>query len=148
MRPKKGKVFPKKGKVFPEAGKAARSRVTYSVAIATALAGEFGGSLHATKTVMRWTGAGERTVKNWFAGSHGPNGMHLVALVQHSDLVFEAVLRSAGRELGTVSSRVFAIREALTNTLELEAHTKLSRSETLERESRALVLVPRADEPP
>ena len=34
----------------------------------------------AIKTVMKWTGAKERTVKNWFAGSNGTNGHHLAAL--------------------------------------------------------------------
>src|SRR5215470_9456536 len=36
----------------------------------------------AVKTVMRWTGASEGTVRNWFLGSSGPNGQHLIALTQ------------------------------------------------------------------
>jgi hypothetical protein len=50
------------------------------------------------KTVMAYTGAGERTVKNWFEGKNGPNGENLVELVRHSDEVLEALLLMAGRE--------------------------------------------------
>ena len=44
---------------------------TYPAAVAQALQHQLGGTHQAVKTVMRWTGAGERTVKNWFAGSSG-----------------------------------------------------------------------------
>jgi len=67
----------------------------------------------AIKTVMKWTGAKERTVKNWFAGSNGPNGHHLAALARHSDLVFEAFLILASRKQALVTMRLVAARDAL-----------------------------------
>jgi hypothetical protein len=41
-------------------------------AIAYALRNQLGTTHQATKIVMGWTGAGERTVKNWLAGISGP----------------------------------------------------------------------------
>ena len=57
-----------------------------------------GGTHQAAKTVMRWTGASEWTVKNWFAGSGGPSGQHLIALAHHSDEVLATFLVSTGRQ--------------------------------------------------
>ena len=47
---------------------------------------------------MRWTGAGERSAKNWLGGTRGPTGEHLLSLIRHSDAVLGAVLRFSGRE--------------------------------------------------
>jgi hypothetical protein len=47
---------------------------------------------------MRWTGAGERSAKNWLGGTRGPTGEHLLSLIRHSDEVLNAVLRLTGRE--------------------------------------------------
>ena len=58
---------------------------------------ELRGSNHAIKTVMRWTGASERTVKSWLSGTSGPSGEHLIALLQNSDTLLERVLKLAGR---------------------------------------------------
>ncbi len=91
---KMGKVFPKTGKVFPVDHEAQQ----YALVIAGALRDEVGNSHHAIKTVIRWTGASERTVKNWFAGTSGPSGQHLVALMRNSDDVFDALLVLSGRE--------------------------------------------------
>ncbi len=44
------------------------------------------------KTVAGWTGANERTVKNWFSGQYGPSGEHLLVLARHSQEVFETML--------------------------------------------------------
>jgi hypothetical protein len=41
------------------------------------------------KTVAGWTGANERTVKNWVSGRYGPCGSHLIMLMRHSDEVIE-----------------------------------------------------------
>ena len=73
-----------------------------------AFAREIGGALArstrdsraAAKTISAWTGADERTVKNWLAGRYAPNGHHLVALARHSDEVLAMFLVLAGqREL-------------------------------------------------
>jgi DNA invertase Pin-like site-specific DNA recombinase len=58
MLPKTGIVFPKAEELGP-----------YSRAIAYALKCELGSTHQATKIVMGWTGAGERTVTNWLVAS-------------------------------------------------------------------------------
>jgi hypothetical protein len=60
-------MIPKKGKVFPNRDDRGHSDIDYATAIAAALRDDLGGTHQATKTVMRWTGASERTVKNWFS---------------------------------------------------------------------------------
>ena len=77
MRPKKGKVLPKKGKVLHQAGQDDDSVVNYVSAIAGALQEELGTTHQGINLAMRWTGASERTVKYWFAGTSGPNGERL-----------------------------------------------------------------------
>jgi hypothetical protein len=57
-------MLPKKGKTFP----GGTDRGPYASAIAQALQRGLGDTHRAIKIVMRWTGAAERTVKNWFAG--------------------------------------------------------------------------------
>jgi hypothetical protein len=59
---------------------------------------------------MRWTGANERTVKNWLAGTYGPNGEHLIDLFRNSDEVLEAFLSLAGREQVLAEKKLIAAR--------------------------------------
>ncbi len=97
---KKGRKFrPVSGKTFPRSsGTAAEfDGYEFTAIIAGTLRETFGGSHSSVKTVMTYTGAGERTVKNWFEGKNGPNGENLVGLVRHSDEVLEAFLLMAGR---------------------------------------------------
>ena len=119
MFPKKGKVFPKTGKVLPAAGAGPDPHAIYATTIARALREEFGGTPNATKTVMRWTGASERSVKNWFAGANGPTGDHLVALLRHSDSVFDALANAAERKKVITTAKLVALSDALTNALRL-----------------------------
>ena len=65
------------GKVFPNGDPRRELRLNYAKSIAVALRGELGDTHRAIKTVMQWTGASERTIKNWFAGTRGPSGEHL-----------------------------------------------------------------------
>ncbi|MGH9806681.1 MAG: hypothetical protein ACRD9W_05375 [Terriglobia bacterium] len=103
-------MFPKKGKYFPNGyGKG----ISYSSAIAIALRSELGSSHQAAKTVMRWTGANERTVKNWLSGRRGPCGEHLLALLRHSHKVLEAILQLAGREQIIAAKSLLDTRDAL-----------------------------------
>jgi hypothetical protein len=71
------------------------------------------------KTVMAYTGAGERTVKNWFEGKNGPNGENLVKLVRHSDEVLEALLFMAGREDILAGKMLVDARDKLAEMLEI-----------------------------
>jgi hypothetical protein len=47
---------------------------------------------------MKWTGAGERTVKDWLSGKACPSGEHLVGLMRSSNVVLAEVLILAGRK--------------------------------------------------
>ena len=53
--------------------------------IAAALRRAHGDSRAGAKTVAAWTGANEKTAKNWFSGTYGSSGAHLVALARHSE---------------------------------------------------------------
>ena len=124
--------FPNKGRSFPVTGDADRggkrppSIVTRE--ICEALRRELGTTPAAAKIVMNWTGASERTVKNWFAGRYGPNEEHLVSLAAKSDAVLGAFLTLAGRtelaataSLSDVRKRVRQMLEILDATLETSA---------------------------
>jgi hypothetical protein len=91
-------MLPKKGNSFPNVTGGDTGKIDYPAAIAAALRAELGNSHQAVKTVMRWTGANERTVKNWLAGSRGPRGEHLLALLRHSNVTLEVVLQLADRQ--------------------------------------------------
>ena len=71
------------------------------------------------KTVMAYTGAGERTVKNWFEGKNGPNGENLIELVRHSDEVLEALLWMADREDILAGKLLVDARDKLVEMLEM-----------------------------
>jgi hypothetical protein len=112
-------MLSKKGKVFPNRDGQSHSEIDYATAIAAALREDLGGTHQATKTVMRWTGASERTVKNWFAARSGPSGEHLVALIHHSDRAFETLLLLAGREQAVAARKLIEARDSLERMLEL-----------------------------
>lgn len=102
-------MLPKRGKTFP--------RGPYISIVAETLNRQLGRTHQAVKTIRRWTGAGERTVKNWLAGRCGPSGPHLVALIRHSDPVLEAVLRMADRPDIAAANSLFALRDEFAATL-------------------------------
>jgi hypothetical protein len=114
MRTKKGNLLPKKGNLLHGNNGAG---VNYTSAIARTLRRELGTSHQAIKTAMRWTGASERTVKYWFAGTAGPSGQYLIALARHSDEVLRVFLQLAGRHHFTAAIRLIMARDALRDTL-------------------------------
>jgi hypothetical protein len=71
---------------------------------------------------MAYTGAGERTVKNWFEGRNGPNGENLIELIRHSDEVLEAVLVMAGRRDILAGKLLLGSRDTLVKMLEIIDH--------------------------
>lgn len=111
-------MLPKKGITFPEYPNS-DIRDAYATAIARALSTELGNTHQAVKTVMAWTGAGERTAKNWFAGTSGPSGEHLLTLVRNSDQVLEVFLRMAGRKNAMAATKLVDLREKLTGLVTL-----------------------------
>ena len=102
-------MFPKRGNRFP----GTESDQVYAATIAKALRHELGDTHQAIKTVVRWTGASERTAKNWLSAERGPSGPHLVALASHSEVVFEALLVMLGKEALLAAKKVVDARRKL-----------------------------------
>ncbi len=105
-------MFPKTGNQFPKI----TDRLTpeqFAQAIGLALRGELGASHRATKTVMRWTGASDRTAKHWLSGKHGPSGWYLVLLARESEAVMETILVMARRELNVSALKLRSLRSSL-----------------------------------
>ena len=120
--PKKGRKFrPKIGKTFPKASDriAAIEGGNFKAVIAATLHDSLGGTGRAIKTVMAYTGAGERTVKNWFEASNAPNGENLVELARHSDEIMEAFLLMAGRDDILAAKKLANARDKLVEILEI-----------------------------
>ena len=126
--------FPKKGKSFPKSGDPNNSNgdggslngtLNFAVEIATALERTLRDRNTRIKTVAGWTGANERTVKNWLSGQYGPRGAHLVVLIQHSDDVLNAVLSMARRHDLVVAQKLVDLEQRM---LELVSTVKELRS--------------------
>lgn len=113
--PKKGKFFPKKNG-YADAGWSDEES-EFAAAIAAALNRSLGPTRAGAKTVAAWTGANEKTVKNWFSGRYGPSGEHLVALARHSDEVLGTFLAMAGREDLMVVTKLVAAEQAIMELL-------------------------------
>jgi hypothetical protein len=80
--------FPRRRGAYCLEGRANR----FATAIAAALQRASAESGLQIKTVAAWTGANERTVKNWFSGQYGPSGEHLLVLARHSREVLKTML--------------------------------------------------------
>ncbi|MBR1129502.1 MULTISPECIES: hypothetical protein [Bradyrhizobium] len=91
----------------------------FAARVASALNEELGKTSAHVKIVAAWTGANERTVKNWFAGHYGPSGDHLVTLIKHCDAVLMAVLSMADRDQLVMSARIEDIERRLAELLEI-----------------------------
>lgn len=111
-------MFPKKCKKLPSAPTSRADAQDYASVIGRALRAELGGSHRSVKTIMGWTAASERTVKNWLAGTSGPRGEHLIGIIRNSDAVFGAVLLLAGREEALTAVDLAVLRRRL---VEMEA---------------------------
>lgn len=112
-------MFPKTGKTFPSSNGGSDRGLNYPAVVADALRSELGTSHQAVKTIMRWTGAEERTVKNWLAGTNGPSGPHLITLFRHSDAVLGRCLLLAGRERALANAHLPLVRTKLRELLEI-----------------------------
>jgi hypothetical protein len=102
----------KKGSVLPNG----ENLGPYPRAIAYALKRELGPTHQAVKIIMKWTGASERTVKNWLAGI--PSGQHLVELIRNSDSVLQVFLTMAGRPQTSAVQHLGDLRNYLNQTLD------------------------------
>jgi hypothetical protein len=113
--------FPKKGKSFPKRGGDGSSDFSlddHAFAMKIGLSAELKNRNSRAKLVVGWTGANDRTVKNWISGRYAPCGRHLVVLAQHSDQVLTAILSMAGRQDLLLAREVLDLRRKV---LELAA---------------------------
>ena len=120
--PKKGRNFrPISGKSFPNLHTKMAASGDYNIAtvIAETLRQTFGGTRAAVKTVVAFTGACERTVKNWFEGKNAPNGENLVELARHSDEILEVFLLMADRGDVLSAKKLVDARDKLIEMLEI-----------------------------
>ena len=121
--------FPKKGQKFPRDLTKSSSVLkkllsadgdyNFNIVISEALNEAYGDTHAAVKTVEIFTGAGERTVKNWFQGKNGPNGRNLLLLAMHSDLIFEAILIMANRQDLLLAKKIVDKRDGLVKIVEI-----------------------------
>jgi len=105
-------MFPKSGSKVP-APNVKPTESDYLLQIREALRRELGGTRAATKTIMRWTGASDRTARNWMSGAAGPTGYHLICLARESNAVLAAVLAMSGRAELALSTDIHAVEVAL-----------------------------------
>ena len=80
-------MLPKKGRMLHPWNGLSRSAKDYAELIADALRQEHGNTHRTVKTIMGWTGASERSVKNWLSGEFGPSGYFLMRLCVKSPAV-------------------------------------------------------------
>lgn len=115
--PPKGEKLPKKGEELPSARIRRERAREYAYAIAKALKEELtrGASI---KTIMAWTGAGERTVKEWLAGSTAPRAFQVECLMRSSDLVYERLMVRTGRRPVVSRESLKALKEQVTRLVE------------------------------
>jgi hypothetical protein len=106
--------FPKKGKVLP---KTLQDDARFAVMVARVLRRSVGERSSAIKMVARWTGAGERTVKNWFSGRNAPSGDHFLELVRNCPDMLDEFLSAAGQTERLSGVNIRRARLALVSAL-------------------------------
>lgn len=107
-------MFPKTGNKLHGPG----GPLAIQAVLAEALVAELGQTHRAVKLAMRWTGASERSVKHWFAGTHAPSACHLIELMRHSDAVLARVMFAAGRPTQVLAFELTSVRSKLLGALE------------------------------
>jgi hypothetical protein len=113
MLRKEGTLVPEKGTLVHQSAHRGTKSEVYASMVSAALRGKSRDARHATKTVMKWTGASERTVKHWASGTRGPSGAHLIALVRNSDAVLSAFLELAGRRNSRADGLLAEVQDRL-----------------------------------
>lgn len=119
---KKGRNFrPVSGKTFPKfLGKISISEDdTFKSVMTKTLRNVFGGNNDAVKSLMRITGVGERTARNWLEGKNAPNGENLIELAHHSDEVLEAFLLMTGHHEILTFKKLINARDKLVEMIDL-----------------------------
>lgn len=91
----------------------------FATMVASVLRGQFGDRPAAIKVVARWTGANERTVKNWFGGHCAPRGHFFRSLVLHCPEMLDAFLLSVGSGDRLTSAKLMEAQRVLREALAL-----------------------------
>lgn len=112
-------MLPKRGRIFRNGSGDNAPRLVYARAVRDALKRESRSTPHLIKKVGQWTGARERTIKNWLAGTCGPRGEHLLLLAFHSNDVFEVILALTERDRNIAKPKLRTICEEMTRSLRI-----------------------------
>ncbi len=89
--------FPKSCKTLPNRRRGTPTQPSFARLISTALRTSLKGQSSKVKTVALWTGANERTVKNWLSGERAPSGDHFLGLAANCPAVLAAFLAAIRR---------------------------------------------------
>ena len=89
----------------------------FAAMVSTVLRGTPGERAASIKEVARWRGAGERTVKNWFAGTCSPSGDHFRDIVRNCPEMLHPFLRAADRTDCIAMAKVMEGRQSLREAL-------------------------------
>lgn len=109
--------FPKTGNVFPNGAGRGGGAPSFAKLVSTALRASLRGQASSIKTVARWTGANERTVKNWFAGERAPTGDHFLGLAANPPEVLAAFLAAIHRSDCLVMAEIEEARAKVASAL-------------------------------
>ncbi|WP_160299257.1 hypothetical protein [Sphingomonas sp. SRS2] len=66
---------------------------------------------------MRWTGACDRSARNWMHGDGAPSGAHLIGLARGSDHVMAMLLELTGHTEFLVAADIHAVEVALARAM-------------------------------
>ena len=125
--------FPESGKVLPSRQRHPSETKIFARLVSTALKASLRGQVSSIKVVAGWTGANERTVKNWFAGNSAPSGDHFLGLAENSPAVLAAFLAAINRNDCLVMAEIESARakvEAALVALEAVRAVHLAATET------------------
>ncbi|CAI9418890.1 hypothetical protein ANOBCDAF_04406 [Pleomorphomonas sp. T1.2MG-36] len=89
--------FPKSGNMLPSQRHGKPRKPSFARLVSTALRASLKGQSSKVKTVALWTGANERTVKNWLSGERAPSGDHFLGLAANCPAVLAAFLAAIQR---------------------------------------------------
>lgn len=91
----------------------------FAAMVATVLHGRFEERPASIKVVARWTGASERTVKNWFSGHCAPRGHFFRSLVLNCPEMLDAFLLSVGGGDRLAAAKLMEVQRVLREALAL-----------------------------
>lgn len=105
-------MLPNSGRNLPNSRPALSER-DFAERISAALRSELGGTRTSVKTIMRWTGASDRSARTWLNGTGAPSGYHVICLARESDEVLTLLLELSGRSAIAFNLDLHAVEVAL-----------------------------------